>query len=371
MSEVYIISAVRTPFILNPEGRLARLTAFDLSAAALVEALHRSNLAHDQIEDVFWCCGPLEGASPAAAIRLSLQQAGFPSSVPAAIVNRHSSAGQQAIHSACQAILSGDVQVTIAGGVDARPQPIQIYEERGHWLADPRAGFHAEIMAEKWGLTRRALDEYTLQSLERGAYAHQQGYPTSQIAPLVLAEGDNCCSDQPLPQAWDAQSLAALAPLYKENGAITRGHLSQPAAGAAALVLASPKAVGRFNLDPLARVVARTVSAADFSIGLAGSIPATGQALKQAGLTINDLDFILVEEISASAVLAWISRWKVDPARVNPHGGALAQGHLPTAGGALLVTRLLYTLGLGNGHFGIAVTATPDGMGMATIIERL
>ena len=371
MPEVYIIAAVRTPLIQNTGHRESNPSAIDLSAAVLSEVVHRGRLAPENVDDVVWAGSPPQEMTPVASIRLAMQQADIPSHVPAVVVDRHNGAGHQAIHAAAQAILSGDQDLVIAGGCDILPEVPPVLDLPGHWLADPQRGFHAQQLAEKWNLTRAALDSYVLASLDRHQRADEQGYVKGQVVVLNPGNGYALSSDQPLPEPWTNESLASLPPLFKSGGVITSAHLSSPAAGAAAVLLASPRAVGRLNLTPLALVASRAVAAADLSMGLAGSIPATAQAMKRADLTLADLDFILVEESSASAVLAWTERWQAEVERVNPHGGALAQGWLPTAGGVLLVTRLFYTLGLRKGRFGLAVSSTPDGMGLATVIERL
>jgi acetyl-CoA acetyltransferase family protein len=371
MSEVFIIAAVRTPLILDAGRQQSNPSAIDLSAAVLSEVLRRGRLSTDKVDDVVWACHPPQEMTAVASIRLAMQQAGIPSQVPAVIVDRHNGASHQAIHSAAQAILSGDQDLVIAGGVDTLSVSPPVLDLPGHWLADPQPGFHAQQLAEKWNLTRAALDNYVLSSIERHQRADEQGYLKGQVVVLNPANGYALSSDQPLLHLWTKESLASLAPLFKTGGVVTSAHLSPPAAGAVAVLLASPRAVGRLNLTPLALLVSRAVAAADFSMGLAGSIPATAQALKHADLTLADLDYILVEEASASSVLAWIERWQPDVEQVNPHGGALAQGWLPTGGGALLITRLFYLLGLRKGRFGLAVSLTPDGMGLATVIERL
>jgi len=371
MPEVYIIAAVRTPLILDASHLQSSPSAIDLSSAVLSEVLRRGRLSPDKVEDVVWACRPSPEMSAVATIRLAMQQAGIPSQVPAVIVDRHNGAGHQAIHAAAQAILSGDQDLVIAGGCDILPAAPPVLDLPGHWLADPQIGFHAQQVAEKWNLSRAALDRYVLTSIDRCQRAAEQGYLKGQAVVLNPANGYAFTNDQPMPEPWTSERLATLAPLFKSGGAVTCAHLSSPVAGAAALLLASARAVGRLNLTPLALLAARAVAAADLSMGLAGSIPATAQAIKRADLTLADMDYVLVEESSASAVLAWIERWQADVEHVNPHGGALAQGWLPTAGGALLLTHLFYTLGLRKGHYGLAVSSTPDGMGLATIIERL
>ncbi len=371
MSEVYIIAAVRTPLIMDTSSQVSRLSSIDLSAVVLGELVHRSRLSAIEINDVIWSgCGSDE-TSPVACIRLAMQQAGLPTHIPAAAVNRHTLAGHQAVHAAAQAILAGDQDLVIAGGADTLSTALQPLDYQGHWLADPQPAFQAEVMAEKWNLSRAVLDDYVLTSLEHHSKAQEQGFLQDQVIRLEPSAGNSLDSDQPLSRIWSKGSLAGLPGLHKPDGAVTQAHLSVPASGAVALLLASPRAVGRLNLNPLAIITSRAISAADFSMGLTGSLPATAQAVKRAGLAISDLDYILVEEISACSVLAWIERFHIDPTKVNPHGGALAQGRLPAAGGALLMTRLLYTLSLRDGHYGLAVSVSADGMGMATVIERL
>jgi acetyl-CoA acetyltransferase family protein len=371
MPEVYIIAAVRTPLIADASHLQFNPSTIDLSAAVLSEVLRRGRLSPDKVDDVVWACRPTPEMTAVASIRLAMQQAGIPCHAPAVIVDRHNGASHQAIHSAAQAILSGDQDLVIAGGSDILPASLPILDLPGHWLADPQPGFHAQRLAEKWNLTRTSLDRYVLTSADRLRRAEEKGFLKGQLVVLNPSNGYALSSDQALPNPWTHESLASLPPLFKSAGVVTCAHLSPPVAGAAAVLLASPRAVGRLNLTPLALLAARSAAAADFSMGLAGSIPATAQVMKRADMTLADMDFAMIEESSASCVLAWIERWQADIERVNPHGGALAQGWLPTAGGALLITRLFYTLGLRKGRFGLAVSSTPDGMGLATVIERL
>lgn len=378
MSEVYIISAARTAVGQGkPQGALQHLAPVDLGAAVLQEVLRRAGAEADWVEDVILGCVTPVGDQGANLARLAVLCAGFPARVPAVTLNRMCGSSQQAVHFAAQAILSGDMDLVIAGGVemmshqplgaDYPPQwPQCIPYEMVH------QGISAEMMAEKWHLSRDELDDFAYQSHWRAMQAIQNGYFEAQILPLPRPDGRWVDTDEGVRMPPDREKMRSLRPVFKPDGVITAGNSSQISDGAAALLLASPRAVGRYNLTPRARLIARAVVGSHPTLMLDGPIPATLQVLKRAGLSLDEMDVIEINEAFASVVLAWAKELCVERLeRVNPNGGAIALGHPLGATGAILMTKLLYELERSGGRFGLQTMCIGHGMATATVIERL
>jgi acetyl-CoA acyltransferase len=377
VSEAFIIAAVRTPIgVGKAKGILAPVAPVDLAAGVLQEVVRRASLDAGRIEDVIWGCVTPVGDQGANLARLAVLKAGFPVRVPAVTLNRMCGSGQQAVHFAAQAILAGDMDLVIAGGTEMMShQPIGA-DYPAAWPADfpyplVHQGESAERMAEKWGLSREALDDFAFQSHLRAMHAIQNGYFESQILPITRPDGQVVCIDEGVRMPPDRQKMAALSPVFRPQGVITAGNSSQISDAAAALLLASPRAVGRYNLEPRARLVARSVIGSDPVLMLDGPIPATRQVLQRAGLTLQDMDVIEINEAFASVVLAWAQELDPDLARVNPNGGAIALGHPLGATGAILMTKLIYELERAQGKYGLQTMCIGHGMATATVIERL
>lgn len=375
-SDVFIISAVRTAIgIGKPSGALHAFQPVELAAAVLGEAVRRAAVEPGRVEDVIWGVVTPIGDQGANLARLAALKAGFPVEVPGVSLNRMCGSGQQAIHFAAQAILAGDAEIVVAGGTEMMShQPLGAdypaeFPDVGHKLV--HQGESAERMAKKWRLTREELDDYAFQSHVRAGQAMRAGYFESQILPLSLPDGRVFLVDEGVRPAPDREKMAALQPVFRKKGLITAGNSSQISDGAAALVLASPEAVGRYNLSPLARIETRVVVGSDPTLMLDGPIPATRKALKRAGLTLDEMDVIEINEAFAPVVLAWIRELGADPQRVNPNGGAIAHGHPLGATGAILTTKLVYELERRKARFGLQSMCIGHGMATATIIERV
>lgn len=377
MRDVFILSAVRTPIgVGKPNGALAWSSPVDLAACVLQEVLRRAGLDAAQVEDVVWGCVTPIGDQGANLARLAVLKAGFPVHIPAVTLNRMCGSGQQAVHFASQAILAGDMDLVIAGGTEMMShQPLgSDWPEK--WPEDfpyrlVHQGLSAEMMAERWGLSRTELDDYAYQSHRRAMHAIQSGYFESQIIPLTNPMGGIVAIDEGVRIPPDRDRMAGLKTVFKPDGVITAGNASQISDGAAALLLASSTAVHHFNLKPCARIVARAVVGSDPVMMLDGPIPATRLVLERAGLTLDELDVIEINEAFASVVLAWAKELQVDLRRVNPNGGAIAHGHPLGATGAILMTKLLYELERTGGRFGLQTMCIGHGMATATVIERL
>ena len=333
MPEAFVISAIRTPVGLGrPTGSLAPLSPLELSAAVLRAAVERAALEPAQVEDVVWGCVTPIGDQGANIARLAVLKAGFPVQVPAVTLNRMCGSSQQAIHFAAQAILSGDMDIVIAGGVEMLSHHAIGADWPTEWPADfpyelIHQGLSAELMAEKWQLTRPQLDDFACQSHLRAMHAIQNSYFKEQILPIPLPDGRLFENDEGVRMPPDRDKMASLKPAFKPDGVVTAGNASQVSDGAAALLLASAKAVGRYNLLPIARLAARHVTGSDPVLMLDGPIAATRQILKRADLALADMDVIEINEAFASVVMAWAKELQPDMAKVNPNGGAIALGH--------------------------------------------
>jgi acetyl-CoA acyltransferase len=378
MPEVFILSAVRTAIgIGKPEkGALYPLAPIDLAAQVMGEALHRAGVEAEQVDDVVWGCVTPVGDQGANMARLAVLKAGFPPTVPAVTLNRMCGSGQQAVHFAAQAILAGDMDLVIAGGTEMMSHqplgtdwPLSWPEDFPYPLV--HQGISAEMMAEKWHLSRAELDDFSYQSHWRAMQAIQEGRFASQILPMKLPDGTEFCTDQGVRMPPDRAKIGALPPVFKPGGVITAGNSSQVSDGAAALVLASASAVGRYNLLPRASLRARVVVGSDPVLMLDGPIPATRRILRQSGLSMDDISVIEINEAFASVVLAWARELEPDIRRVNPNGGAVAHGHPLGATGAILMTKLLHELERGGGQYGLQTMCIGHGMATATLIERV
>jgi acetyl-CoA C-acetyltransferase len=377
MNEAFIISAVRTPIgIGKPGGALASLAPVDLTAQVLNAAVSRAGIDAGRVEDVIWGCVTPVGDQGANLARLAVLRAGFPASVPAVTLSRMCGSSQQAVHFAAQAILAGEMDLVLAGGSEMMSHQPLGADYPGEWPANfpyrlVHQGLSAEMLAEKWHLSRQVLDDYAYQSHLRAGAALRGGYFTEQILPIPLPEGRLVSQDEGVRLAPDRQRMAALKPVFKAEGVITAGNASQVSDGAAALLLASPTAVGRYNLLPRARIVAQAVVGSDPVLMLDGPIPATQRVLQKAGLAVEDIEVFEVNEAFACVVLAWSQALGVELERVNPNGGAIAHGHPLGGTGAILMTKLINELERRQAAYGLQVMCIGHGMATATILERI
>jgi acetyl-CoA acyltransferase len=378
VSEAFIISAVRTPIgVGKPSGALQPIEPIDLTAQVMRETVRRAGVEPRRIQDVIWGCVTQIGDQGANLARLAVLKAGFPVQVPAVTLNRMCGSGQQAVHFAAQAILSGDMDLVIAGGTEMMSHQPLGADYPPEWPKDfpydlVHQGISAEMMAEKWELKRDELDDYAFQSHMKAMRAIQSGIFDDQILEIERPDGRRVSIDEGVRIPPDREKMGTLRPVFKPDGVITAGNSSQISDAAAALVLASPDAVGRYNLVPKARVVARTVVGSDPVLMLDGPIYATQQVLQRAKLELDEIDIIEINEAFASVVLAWVKELRMAKLeRVNPNGGAIAHGHPLGATGAVLMTKLLYELERTGGRFGLQTMCIGHGMSTATVLERL
>lgn len=380
MSETFIISAVRTPVgVGKPGGALNSLPPLDLMAQVLPEAARRAGLEPALVQDVILGCVSPVGEQGANIARLATLKAGFPVEVPGVTLNRMCGSSQQAVHFAAQAIASGDMDIVIAGGIESMSRVPIGSDWPKAWPANfpyelIHQGLSAELLAEKWSLSREALDDFASQSHLRAGAATREGRFSREIMPVtVRVDGADklVTTDEGIRPNPDRAKMAALKPAFKEGGVVTAANSSQISDGASALLLASEAAIKRHRLKPRARIAARVVVGADPVLMLTGPIPATHQVLARAGLTLADIDVVEINEAFASVVLAWQKETGADLSRVNPNGGAIALGHPLGASGARLMTTLLHELERRQGRYGLQTMCIGHGMATATIIERI
>ncbi len=378
--EVFIIDAVRTPIgVGKPGGSLSRVPPLDLLVHVLKHALKRAGIVPEQVEDVITGCVSPVGEQGANISRLAVLKAGFPPEVPAVTLNRMCGSSQQAMHFGAQAIAAGDMDLVIAAGVESMSRVPMGSDWPQAWPTDfPYAlipqGLSAEMMAERWGLAREVLDDFGYTSHLRAAAATRQGHFEREMAPVeVKLDGETQLVkiDEGIRLEPDRAKMATLKTPFKPDGVVTAGNASQISDGAAAVVLASERAVRQLGLRPRARIVARVVVGSDPVLMLDGPIPATARVLQKAGLRLNDMDLIEVNEAFASVVLAWQKETGADMERVNVNGGAIALGHPLGASGARMTATLLHELERRGGRYGLQTMCIGHGMATATILERV
>jgi len=376
MNEAVIVEAVRTP-LGRRNGMLAEIRADDLLATVLREVVARAGIEAGLVEDVIAGCVTQVGEQGANVARTATLLAGFPVEVAATSVNRQCGSSHQAIHFAAQAILSGDAEVVIAGGVESMSR-VKLGADYGEWnpaLLERyqlvHQGIAAEMLVRRYGLTREECDRYSLESHRRAAQATDEGRFRREILPLMGKGETLVTADEGIRRDTSLEKLAALQPAFDPEGVITAGNSSQISDGAAALLLMSARRAAELRVRPRARVVSRTVVGSDPVIMFTGVVPATRKALDRAGLRLDEIDVVEISEAFAPVVLAWAADLEPDMTRVNPNGGAIALGHPVGASGARLATTLIHELERRGGRFGLQVVCIGWGMATATVIERI
>jgi acetyl-CoA acetyltransferase family protein len=390
-NNAYIVSAVRTPGG-KKNGSLSLWHPADLGAKVLDELVLQTGIDPSLIDDVIFGCVDQVGAQSGNVARNAILASSLPESVPGTSVDRQCGSSQQAIHFAIQAVMSGTQDVVIGGGVEIMSMvpigaSIKDGYEAGHGLPFDSEGMKtrypgiffsqftgAELMAEKWNLTRQDLDNFALSSHQKAMLAVEGKYFDREILPIQAknAEGksDMIFVDEGI--RYDA-SLEALAGLKSvtEGGVITAGNASQITDGAAAVMVCNEAGLKKIKTDPRARIVAISVVGDDPIMMLGGPIPASHKVLKAAGLTIDDIDLYEVNEAFAPVPLSWAIELKADQNKLNVNGGAMALGHPLGATGAKLMTTLLHELERRESKYGLQAICEGGGTANATIIERI
>jgi acetyl-CoA C-acetyltransferase len=383
MTEAYLVDAVRTP-VGRRGGGLAAVHPADLGAHVLRGLVERTGIDPAAVDDVIFGCVDAIGPQAGNIARSSWLAAGLPEEVPGTTVDRQCGSSQQAMHFAAQAVLSGTADLVVAGGVQnmsALPISSAMIAGRAYGFDDPFSGstgwrarygdapvsqFHAaELIARKWDVSREEMERFALESHRRALAAIDGGRFAGEIVPIAGVD-----TDEGPRRDTSREKMAALRTLV-EGGRLTAAVSSQISDGAAALLVASEAAVAAHGLTPRARVHHLSVRGADPIFMLTAPIPATDHALRRAGLRIDDIDVVEINEAFASVVLAWLAETGADPARVNPNGGAIALGHPLGATGARLMTSMLAELERTGGRYGLQTMCEGGGTANVTIVERL
>ena len=379
-AEAYIVGAVRTP-VGTRKGALAAVHPADLGAHVLRELMQRTGVDPAAVEDVVMGCVNTMGPQAGCIARTAWLSAGLPEGVPGVTIDRQCGSSQQALHFAAQGVMSGTQDLVVAAGVenmamvpiDANRTMVKelganMYGEgwRERYSDQEISQFRgAQLICEKWGLSREDLEQFSLQSHQRAVAAIDEGRFADQIAPLAGLEHDEGAR-----RDTSLEKLAGLKAL-REGWAITAGVASQISVGAGALLVASEEAVRTHNLTPMARVHTLSVVGDDPVFMLTGPIPATQAALKRSGLSIGDIDSFEINEAFAPVVLAWAKETGASLERTNPNGGAIALGHPLGATGAILATKLVHELQRTGGRYGLQSMCEGGGQANATILERV
>ncbi|MCX4095739.1 thiolase family protein [Nocardia sp. alder85J] len=389
MRDAVIVEALRTP-VGKRGGGLAAVHAVEISAQVLRALAERTGLDPALVDDVHWGNVLSIGQQSGNIGRMAVLGAGWPESVPGFTIDRQCGSSQQAISTAAAAVISGQADVVVAGGVEmmsAVPMGAARVEDTGEMggpavdryadqLTDPvfggtfNQGAGAELIAEKWGLSRTRLDEYAIRSHELAAAAQDNGDFDREIIPVTTTDA-TVKTDEGIRRGSTVEKLGTLKTPFKQDGRISAGNASQISDGAAAVLITTSENAARLGLTPLARVHTAVVAGDDPVKMLTGPIPATALALRKSGLTIDDIDAFEVNEAFASVPLAWQIETGADEAKVNPVGGAIALGHPLGCSGARLATTLIHYLVRTGKRYGLQTMCEGGGTANATIYERI
>jgi acetyl-CoA acyltransferase len=381
MRETVIVEAVRTA-VGKRNGALSGMHAADLSAVVLTELIERTGIGPDVIDDVVWGCVSQVGDQSSNIGRYAVLAAGWPETIPGTTVNRACGSSQQALDFAVQAVMSGQQDVVVAGGVEVMsrvplgsaratgmpygPKVLARYDDFSF-----NQGLSAEMIAKKWGFSRTRLDEFSVESHERAAAALDRGAFTEQIVPVFVDGADNnvFTADEGVRRGSTVEKLGTLKPAFAEDGVIHAGNSSQISDGAAALLVTTAEMAVELGLTPIVRYLAGAVTGADPVLMLTGPIPATEKVLSKAGVALSDVGVFEVNEAFAPVPLAWLAETGADPARMNPLGGAIALGHPLGASGAVLMTRMAHHMRDNGIRYGLQTMCEGGGTANATLVE--
>ncbi|MFQ7900414.1 acetyl-CoA C-acetyltransferase [Stutzerimonas degradans] len=383
MAEAYIVDALRSP-TGKRKGGLAHVHAIDLGAHALKSLVERNAVPAEDYDDVIFGCVDTIGSQAGDIARTAWLAAGLPLNVPGTTVDRQCGSSQQALHFAAQAVMSGTQDVVAVGGVQTMTQiPISSAMLAGQPLgfSDPFSGsrgwqarfgdqpvnqfYAAQRIARHWGFDRGQMEDFALESHRRALAAIEAGHFSREIVPLEGVSTDET------PRHSTLEKMAALEPVDPQYPDITAAVSSQTCDASAALLVVSEAALKRYGLTPRARIHHLSVRGDDPIWHLTAPIEATRHALKKAGMTVNNIDLVEINEAFASVVMAWQRELDYDPARTNVNGGAIALGHPLGATGARLMTTLLHELERTGGRYGLQTMCEGGGQANVTIIERL
>jgi acetyl-CoA C-acetyltransferase len=382
LNQAYIVDAIRSP-TGRRKGGLADVHGADLGAHVLKNIVQRNGIPEIEYDDVIFGCVDAIGPLAGDIARTAWLAAGLSDEVPGTTIDRQCGSSQQAVHFAAQAIMSGTMDVVVAGGVQTMTQiPIgsAMTSAQPLGFSDPFSGSKgwvdrygdvlvsqfnsAQMMADKWKLSRSDMEVFALRSHNRALNAIDKGYFDLEIAPLNGVVMDET------PRITSLGKMAELQPI-QEGGSITAAVSSQTCDGASAVLLVSEEALKRYNLTPRARIAHMSVRGADPIWMLTAPIPATAHALKKSGMSIHDIDLVEINEAFAPVPMAWLAETGFDPEKTNVNGGAIALGHPLGATGTKLMTTLLHELERSKGRYGLQTMCEGGGQANVTIIERL
>ncbi|KHO18532.1 thiolase family protein [Mycolicibacterium setense] len=386
MAEAVIVEAVRSP-VGKRNGALSGVHPSELSAQVLNGLVQRAGIDPALVDDVIWGCVMQAGEQALDIARTALLTAGWPETVPGVTVDRQCGSSQQSLHFAVAGVIAGHYDVVVAGGVESmsrtpmgsslasggHPYPEAFRERYDH--KTPNQGVGAEMIAEQWGLSRTALDEFSLRSHEKAAAAQDAGAFKDQIVGINVTDADGNKStvleDGGIRRGGTVESMAAIKPAFKEDGVIHAGNSSQISDGSAALLVMSAEKAKDLGLKPLAKVHTAVLAGADPVIMLTAPIPATQKALAKSGLSVDQIGVFEVNEAFAPVPMAWLKDIGADESRLNPNGGAIALGHPLGGSGARILTTLLYHMRDNNIQYGLQTMCEGGGQANATILELL
>jgi acetyl-CoA acyltransferase len=388
MHTAVIVDAIRTP-LGKRNGRLKNWHPVDLAATTLEALIERTGIDPAIIDDVVMGCVMQVGEQGVNVARNAVLAAGWPESVPGTTIDRQCGSSQQAAHFAAQGVIAGAYDVVVASGVEIMtrvPMGASMADGKFGMPFGPKVGARyaptgglvpqgvsAELIADKWGLTRDDLDAFGLRSQQLAAQATAEGRFEREILPVLDTEGVLMTTDEGIRETTLEQLGQLKTPFRsaEDGGRVSAGNSSQITDGASAVLIMSEEKAKALGLTPRARFVNFALAAEDPKLMLTAPIPATKKVLERAGMTIDDIDLVEINEAFASVVLAWEKDIHPDMSKVNPNGGAIALGHPLGASGTRLMTTLLNELERTGGRYGLQTMCEGGGMANATIIERL
>jgi 3-oxoadipyl-CoA thiolase len=399
MKEAVIVAAVRTPMGRH-SGILKEIRTDDLGAYIIAKLVEKTGINKEEIEDVYFGCTNQAGEDSRNVARNASLLAGLPYTIPGATVNRLCGSGLEAVNQAARAVQTDHGDLFVAGGVESMTRgpwvmakPANSFQRGDVTLYDSSLGWRfpnkrmgelyslinngetAENVAEKYQISRKDQDEFALGSHQKAVKAHEEGRLRDELIPVEIPQRNGAPriydkDEGPRPDT-SLEKLATLQPSFKKNGTVTAGNSSPLSDGAAALLVTTPEKAEQLKLKPLARVIASAAAGVHPNYMGIGPIPATQKALKRAGLTIDQIDLVELNEAFASQVLACVRELGIDPQKLNVNGGAIALGHPLGCSGARLMTTLIHEMKKRGSRYGLATMCIGVGQGIATIVERV
>jgi acetyl-CoA acyltransferase len=381
MRDAVIVDAVRTP-VGKRNGALSGVHPAALSALVLTALAERNSIDPAVVDDVVWGCVAQAGEQTMDIARNAVLSAGWPLSVPGTTVDRQCGSSQQSVHFAAAGLIAGQYDVVVAGGVESMSRvPMMAVVGQSNPFGPaldsrlggvaPHQGIGAETIAERWGLSRTELDEFSLASHEKAAAAQDAGRFAGQIAAVTLDDGTVVDADEGVRRGGSLESLARLKPVFKEDGVIHAGNASQISDGSAALLMTTSEKAAELGRTPIARVHTAVLAADDPIVMLTAPIPATAKALAKSGLRIGEIGAFEVNEAFAPVPLAWLAEFGADAKALNVNGGAIALGHPLGGSGARLMTTLVHHMRDNGIRYGLQTMCEGGGQANATILELL